>query len=79
MRKLESNPLCEDCLSRGVLTVATQVHHVTPLETATGAMKERLAYDFNNLRSLCADCHRAAHQNRKAECVRLVDDFFKRY
>ena len=56
---LAERPLCEDCLERGELTTATQVHHVVE-------RKERpdLAYDMSNLRSLCASCHSAKSKGK---------------
>lgn len=61
--KLRRQPLCEDCLSAGRAVPATEVHHVVPLSRGRsyGEM-ERLAFDVVNLRSLCRDCHAAAHR-----------------
>jgi 5-methylcytosine-specific restriction endonuclease McrA len=52
--KLRLNPCCEDCERRGLVVVATQVHHKID-------RKERpdLALDLDNLESLCAACHGA--------------------
>jgi 5-methylcytosine-specific restriction enzyme A len=57
--KLKLNPTCEDCLQRGRVVVATEVHHVIP-------RKERpdLALDLANLRSLCKPCHNAKRAKR---------------
>lgn len=60
--KLTANPLCEDCFARGVITPATVVHHIKPVEDAlTFADKEALMFDPHNLRSLCEACHVAVH------------------
>lgn len=60
--KLTAQPLCEDCLARGIVTAATEVHHVKPVEDAlTAADKEALMFDPHNLRSLCRACHVEAH------------------
>ena len=57
-----SHPVCEDCEMRGRTSVATEVHHIVPIETATSREgMEALAYDPGNLRSLCHDCHVAEH------------------
>jgi len=54
-------------MERGRLTAATEVHHVTPIETApTPEGKARLAFDEHNLRSLCHQCHRQAHRELKS-------------
>jgi 5-methylcytosine-specific restriction endonuclease McrA len=47
--KLNNDPLCEHCKQRP----ATEVDHVTPLAEAPDRR-----YDYDNLASLCRDCHR---------------------
>ena len=60
--KLSAQPLCEDCAADGYITPATEVHHVISVESAfTRRDKERLMFDYNNLRALCHDCHVKAH------------------
>jgi 5-methylcytosine-specific restriction protein A len=58
---LASNPLCADCLARGVLTSAADVHHVVKLRDAPG---RRL--DPTNVLALCGVCHsrRTGHGER---------------
>jgi 5-methylcytosine-specific restriction enzyme A len=46
--KLDANPRCERCHQRP----ATEVDHVVPL-----AEDPTRRYDWNNLASLCHDCH----------------------
>ena len=65
--KLDRNPLCEQCLKVGRVRVATEVHHVVPVETGrTDAAMTSLAYDYTNLMSLCHDCHREIHRQNPA-------------
>ena len=86
--KLRAQPLCEDCLQRGRATAATEVHHVRPLEQARSREEmRRLAFDVQNLRSLCPACHEAEHRRlashsaetqqayRRAETERFVGRF----
>ena len=54
--KLASNPLCEECLRRGMLIAATIVHHVKPVRDFPD-----LRLDFDNLESNCASCHSRHH------------------
>jgi 5-methylcytosine-specific restriction endonuclease McrA len=54
-RKLADEPRCERCLSSGRLTLATEVHHRTPMSQGGGK------YDWNNLESVCGDCQDEAH------------------
>lgn len=45
-----------------MVTPATEVHHVRPVEEAVGyAERERLMYDATNLQALCHDCHVKTH------------------
>ena len=48
------NHLCQDCLSRGLVTAATECHHIIPRAKAG----PHLARDDDVL-SLCSDCHKA--------------------
>ena len=60
--KLTAQPLCERCQQQGIVTPATEVHHVTPVEDGlTYAAKVRLMYDPHNLRALCHACHVQTH------------------
>ena len=60
--KLSRDPLCEDCEACGVLTAATQVHHIVGLRT-----QPDLAFRMDNLASLCTACHarREAAERRR--------------
>lgn len=65
--KLSTQPLCERCAERGEVREATEVHHITPIETARSADTMRLlAYDPHNLRSLCRDCHTLTHRELRS-------------
>ena len=71
--KLRAQPLCEKCISDGLaagvkpfgyVRSACCVHHVVPIESAkTMADMKRLAFDWNNLQSLCIECHRKIHND----------------
>lgn len=62
-KKFIANPVCEDCLKQGRVTPTEEVHHIKPVESGRDeAEMTRLAYDFDNLRSLCKTCHRAYHE-----------------
>jgi len=70
--KLTASPLCERCSQAGLVTPATEVHHVTPVEEGlTYAAKVRLMYDYHNLRSLCHACHVLTH-TELGRCGRAV-------
>lgn len=59
---LSAYPLCQDCQDRGLITPATEVHHLSPVEEAINyADKVQRMYDRSNLRALCHDCHTRRH------------------
>lgn len=59
---LEAHPMCEQCLKRGRVVAATEVHHMTPVSSVSDELgMERLAYDPSNLMSLCCQCHKDIH------------------
>ncbi len=51
--RLAAEPLCRHCRARGLVRLATVPDHVKPL--ALGGIDAS-----DNIRCLCADCHRAA-------------------
>ena len=53
--KLHQQPLCEECLRRGIMTPAQMVDHIRPINKGGAAL------DQKNLQSLCHACH-----NRKS-------------
>jgi 5-methylcytosine-specific restriction endonuclease McrA len=46
------DPLCEECERQGKVTPATEVHHIKPIAT-----HPELRLDWDNLMSICRDCH----------------------
>lgn len=62
--KLQSEPLCECCMQKGKATLATEVHHVIPVESVTTTQQmTHLMFDFENLMSVCHDCHVDIHRD----------------
>ncbi len=55
-RRIQAEPLCRDCATRGLVRAATVPDHIVPL-TQGGSD------DDSNIRCLCAECH----QDRTAE------------
>ncbi len=59
---LTAHPVCQRCEAEGVLTPATEVHHIRPVEEAfTKAERAQRMYDLHNVRALCHDCHVKTH------------------
>jgi 5-methylcytosine-specific restriction endonuclease McrA len=60
--KKKVNPLCERCESQGFTRQMDEVHHKKPFEWGIDeAEKESLAFDADNLESLCGPCHDVRH------------------
>lgn len=86
---LAQHPLCEDCLLDDRTTIATEVHHVQPIESAAGHPDEmsRLCFDADNLRALCHRCHVEEHRDlasssravAKERAKEALDSFAQRY
>lgn len=87
-KKLKANPICQVCEANGLSTLATDVHHVVPVESVPHELGMRqLMFDYNNLQSLCHACHSDIHRrafshskeavqaNNKRTTERFVDKF----
>lgn len=78
-KKIASQPLCEDCLRAGRTRVAEEVHHERPVESGRDAQEMRiLAYSFDNLVSLCRECHILRHNPQKLKNQRETE-FTKKF
>lgn len=52
--------LCVDCMKRGLITPAEEVHHIKEL-TTDNIDDPRVTLNLDNLVSLCRECHQARH------------------
>jgi 5-methylcytosine-specific restriction endonuclease McrA len=50
--KIKMNPICEECLKKGIITPAYAVDHIIALKDSP-----ELYITLTNLRSLCKSCH----------------------
>ena len=64
--------LCVDCLKRGKITPAEEVHHIIPL-TPENITDLNISLGSDNLVSVCRECHKARHGARQRRYK--VDDF----
>lgn len=89
-KKLSAQPLCSICDDKGIATPATEVHHITPVESVhSPKAMETLMYDYDNLLSVCRQCHREIHksmlsnskeniiENKKRQTNRFIDKYLK--
>lgn len=60
--KFICNPLCEECLKLNKIVKAEDIHHIKSFMSVDDVSERtRLAYDFDNLQSLCKQCHQKKH------------------
>lgn len=60
--KLKEKPTCERCTSLGLTSATKEVHHKIPFDWGRDdEEKETLAFDYDNLESLCTPCHNIRH------------------
>ena len=62
LTQLQAQPLCEQCQSEDKINPATEVHHITPVESVTTIEQMGiLMFTPDNLMSLCHKCHKDIH------------------
>lgn len=62
---ITTHPICEECNKQGIVTPATDVHHIIPFLTGkTEQERWKLFLDDNNLMSLCSKCHHNIHKRK---------------
>lgn len=60
--KFACDPLCELCLKDGKTVPAEDIHHIVSfMSTDNPVQRSYLAYDYENLMSLCKQCHQLIH------------------
>ena len=57
-----NNPLCELCLQKDKIVPAVDIHHRDSFTNYTGLARVAKAYDYNNLLSVCKECHSELHR-----------------
>lgn len=72
--KLMEQPLCQICELQGIVKLANAVHHWhTFTKGQTQTEIEALAFDYNNLCSICDTCHNSIHHHELKGCKSLED------
>ena len=60
--KMTNDPLCEECSKDNKVTAVEDVHHIISfMSTNDPIERSRLAFDYNNLMSICKECHAKKH------------------
>ena len=63
LEKLRNNPLCERCYLKGKIASAIDVHHIVHINEGKNIIEKRtLGFDYENLMSVCKQCHKELHQ-----------------
>lgn len=77
---LKEHPICEECLKKGKVTPAQDIHHIkSPFKG--GEVNYTLLLDWNNLMALCKDCHGNIHAAQQGhispeEILKQLDELF---
>ena len=78
---LKEHPVCEECLKKGVVTAADDVHHIkSPFRG--GEINYNLLLDYHNLESVCKECHGNIHAGQQGhrnpeEILKALDELFE--
>lgn len=65
--KQERGGLCEVCLSKGLIVPAVHIHHKIPI-TPENLNDPSITLSFDNLMSLCEECHAEQHRTKRWRC-----------
>lgn len=63
LAKLSEQPLCEVCLLIDRITPSVDVHHCDSFLNYQGLQRIEKAYDYDNLLSVCKECHSFLHKH----------------
>ena len=63
LSKLIDSPLCELCLAKDFVTPAVDIHHIDSFMNYEGLKQLDKAYNYDNLQSLCKECHQKQHNS----------------
>lgn len=69
--KIAQQPLCEMCLKEGKTTIAEDVHHIESfMSTDDKVLRLALAYDYENLMSICKMHHQMIHNKSNGNDIK---------
>ncbi len=77
LAKLMRSPLCEICELEGKTTLAEDVHHALSFLDVPEDEMLRVAYDADNLISVCRKCHNRCH-NGDLQGTKSLDEIKER-
>jgi 5-methylcytosine-specific restriction protein A len=77
---MHEHPICEECLKKGKITAAEDVHHKrSPFRK--GEINYGLLMDYDNLMAVCKECHGEIHAAQQGhispeEILKQLDALF---
>lgn len=77
---MHEHPICEECLKKGKITPAEDIHHKkSPFQK--GEINYSLLLDYGNLMAVCKECHGNIHAAQQGhispeEIIRQLDELF---
>ena len=76
---MSEHPICEECLKRGKVTPAEDIHHIrSPFKG--NEVNYDLLYGYENLMAVCKQCHQKIHNAKSQltpeEILQQLDDLF---
>lgn len=80
---MREHPICEECLKKGKITPAEDVHHKkSPFRG--GEINYNLLLDYHNLESVCKDCHGNLHASQQGHkspeaILAALDEIFEEF
>ena len=73
---ISQHPICEECLNNGKVTAAEDIHHrISPFKNGEG--NKALFLDYNNLMSLCKQCHNMIHSKQNNPNYKTIEEQIK--
>ncbi len=77
---MHQHPLCEECLKKGKVTPAEDIHHIRSPFTG-GDINYSLLLDDKNLEAVCKKCHQLIHNAKEGytspeDILRQLDELF---
>lgn len=72
----KAHPLCECCLKKGIVRQADEVHHKHIfLRGKSEEERWNLLLDWNNLMSVCSECHAKLHAYANKHNLDIIDHY----
>lgn len=71
LKQIQEHPLCEVCNIEGRITLAEHGHHLISFVGKSEEEKQQLAFNTDNVISVCAKCHNEIHNGKYRGCISL--------